>query len=305
MICFYMYCNGGKICITNGCTSHIDNKYHNIFIYKGEKMKKTKKFGILLLALIMVLSLSACRSNEKPVDTGEEAKTKVVVGTSASYTPWAYQENDEVKGFEIDVWKEVAKRNNYELEFKLGQFSGLVGMLDAGEIDTVAHQMSITPERQEKYLFSEPYAYSFYDIFVKNDSIYKTKEDLEGLKVGCWLGGNGEATLRKINDEYNLNFDIVAYDGASIENEVVIGRLEALWQGEIKTKTTIETNDLPLHQINEKLVYEVNAYPFRQDEAGKKLTEEVTSAIKAMREDGTLSKLSEQWFNIDTTVSVE
>ena len=62
--------------------------------------------------------------------------------------------------------EKIANRNNYELEFKLGQFSGLVGMLDAGEIDTVAHQMSITKEREEKYNFSTPYAYSYYDLFV-------------------------------------------------------------------------------------------------------------------------------------------
>ena len=43
-------------------------------------------------------------------------KTKLVVGTSASYNPWAFQEKDEVKGFEIDIWKEIANRNNYELE---------------------------------------------------------------------------------------------------------------------------------------------------------------------------------------------
>ncbi len=262
-----------------------------------------KKIGMVLLVCIMVVALSACGNAEKPADAKEPEmdKTKVVVGTSASYNPWAYQENDEVKGFEIDVWNEIAKRNNYELEFKLGKFSGLVGMLDAGEIDTVAHQMSITPEREEKYLFSEPYAYSYYDLFVKDDSTYKTKDDLNGLKVGCWLGGNGEATLREINDKYGLNFDIVTFDGASIENEVVIGRLAALWQGEIKTKTTIETNKLALHQLNEKLVYEVNAYPFRKDDAGTKLSGEVTATIKAMREDGTLSELSSKWFKIDTT----
>lgn len=230
-----------------------------------------------------------------------EGKRKVVVGTSASYIPWAFQENDEVKGFEIDVWKEIAKRNDYDLEFKLGQFSGLVGMLDAGDIDTVAHQMSITPEREEKYYFSEPYAYSYYDLFVAEDSNYKTKEDLRGKKVGCWLGGNGEATLRQINEEYDLGLDIVTYDGVSIEEELMIGRIDALWQGEIKTKTVIEENDLAIRQLNEKLTYEINAYPFRKDEEGEKLAKEVTEAIKSMREDGTLKKLSEKWFNIDTT----
>ncbi len=175
-------------------------------------------------------------------------------------------------------------------------------MLDAGgDIDTVAHQMSITPEREEKYYFSEPYAYSYYDLFVAEDSNYKTKEDLRGKKVGCWLGGNGEATLRQINEEYDLGLDIVTYDGVSIEEELMIGRIDALWQGEIKTKTVIEENDLAIRQLNEKLTYEINAYPFRKDEEGEKLAKEVTEAIKSMREDGTLKKLSEKWFNIDTT----
>ena len=267
---------------------------------------KLKKAVLLLLVCILAFGLVACTGSEEAVETSETTeqlgkKTKIRVGTSASYIPWAFQENDEVKGFEIDVWKEIAERNKYELEFKLGQFSGLVGMLDAGEIDTVAHQMSITPEREEKYYFSEPYAYSFYDLFVAEDSEFQTKEDLKGKKVGCWLGGNGEATLRQINEEYNLGLDIVTFDGASIEQELLIGRLDALWQGEIKTKTVIEDNDLTIRQLNEKLVYEINAYPFRKDEEGQKLVEEISQAIKAMREDGTLQKLSEKWFDIDTT----
>ncbi|EEX47548.1 MULTISPECIES: transporter substrate-binding domain-containing protein [Jonquetella] len=249
-----------------------------------------------LLVLGMVLLGSAAFAADKQ---------KVIVGTSASYKPWAFQKDDKAQGFEIDVWREIAKRNNYELEIKLGQFSGLVGMLDAGEIDTVAHQMSITPARLEKYAFSTPYAYSYYDFFVKNDSPLKTKEDLKGHKVGCWLGGNGEATLRAINDKYNLGLDIVTYDGIAMENEAVIGRIDAFWQGEIKTKTVIAEQNLPLQQLNEKLVYETNAYPFRKDAQGEKLATEVSKAIDDMRADGTLSQLSMKWFNVDTTQSTE
>lgn len=81
----------------------------------------------------------------------------------------------------------------------------------------------------------------------------------------------------------------------------MLGRLDALWQGEIKTKTVIEENNLNLRQLNEKLVYEINAYPFKKDEAGKEFSKEVSKALDSMREDGTLKKLSEEWFNIDTT----
>ena len=264
---------------------------------------KLKKIIVLLLVFVLAFGITACGNGEKAANSSDQSdgKTKLVVGTSASYIPWAFQENDEVSGFEIDVWKEIAKRNDYDLELKLGQFSGLVGMLDAGEIDTVAHQMSITEEREEKYYFSEPYAYSYYDLFVAEDSDYKTKEDLKGKKVGCWLGGNGEVTLRDINEKYDLGFDIITFDGASIEEELNIGRLDALWQGEIKTKTIVKENDLPIRQLNEKLVYEINAYPFRKDESGKKFAEETSEALKSMREDGTLKNLSKKWFEIDTT----
>lgn len=263
---------------------------------------KVKKLLAIALAGVLMLGTVACSSKSGEEASGDAAeKTKVVIGTSAQYPPWAFQKDDELTGFEMDVWNEIAKRNNYELEYKLGQFSGLVGMLDAGEIDTVAHQMSITPEREEKYNFSEPYAYSYYDLFVKEDSPFQTKEDLKGKKVGCWLGGNGEATLRAINDEHQLGFDIVTYDGVPMEDEVNLGRIDALWQGEIKTKTTVEEKQLPIRQLNEKLTYEVNAYPFRKDEQGEKLAKEVGATLKEMREDGTLKKLSEKWFEIDTT----
>ncbi|WP_024622376.1 transporter substrate-binding domain-containing protein [Metaclostridioides mangenotii] len=259
-----------------------------------------RKFGILCLVGIILTGMIGC-SKSNNANQKDSKKEKIVIGTSASYKPWAFQENDKIKGFEIDIWNEIAKRNNLDVEFKLGQFSGLVGMLDANEIDTVAHQMSITEERKEKYLFSEPYAYSYYDFFVKDDSDFNNKEDLRGKKVGCWLGGNGEATLREINDKYNLGFDIVTYDGVAMEKELIIDRIDALWQGEIKTKTIIKDENLKVRQLNEKMVYEINAYPFKKDDKGQKFTELSSKTLDSMRKDGTLKKLSEKWFDTDTT----
>lgn len=290
---------------------------------------RRKKFFVLALIAILLVGVVACapkdeakktdsekktveekveeKADKKAEEKAEEKtdekteKTVLVVGTSASYKPWAFQEKDKVQGYEIDVWEEIAKRNNYELEIKLGKFSGLVGMLDAGEIDTVAHQMSITPERLEKYNFTTPYAYSYYDFFTKADAEFKTIDDLKGKKVGCWLGGNGEATLRDINEKHNLELDIVTFDGAPMEQEVLLGRIDAFWQGEIKTKTIINEEGLDIKQLNEKLVYETNAYPFRMDEEGEKFAKEVGETIDAMRADGTLKALSEKWFGLDTT----
>ncbi|SCY73115.1 transporter substrate-binding domain-containing protein [Alkaliphilus peptidifermentans] len=235
-------------------------------------------------------------------EVDEEEQEKIVVGTSGEYYPWAFQKDGVLQGFEIDVWNEIAKRNNLEISFETSRFSGLIGMLDTGRIDTIAHQMSITEERKEKYNFTEPYAYSYYDFAVRSDNTMESLDDLIGKSVGCWQGGNGERTLRAINDEHNLNLDIRTYDGVPIEQEVELGRLDASWQGEVKTLATIEKNNLDLKLLDIKLVFETNAYPFVKGSEKDALREDISKTIRDMHQDGTLSNFSKKWFDLDTTV---
>lgn len=274
------------------------------FVTKRDRGKHImKKFLSIILSISMIFSLAACGKTSDSKAEGEGAKKEkktITIGTSGQYYPWAHMNEGKLEGFEISVWEEIAKRNNLEIKYETSKFSGLVGMLDAKKIDSIAHQMSITPEREEKYLFTEPYAYSYYDFMVLKDSPIKTLEDLKGKKVGCWLGGNGEKTLREMDKKFNLGLEIVTYDGTPIEKEVENQRIDAGWQGEIKTLATIEQSKLPLRLLGDKHVFEVNAYPFAKDFEDKQLIEDVSKTIKDMREDGTLKKLSEKWFGINT-----
>lgn len=268
-------------------------------------MKIIKKKSLLLVMVLSVVIIFTACKNDKQLPTSGRDKRTVIVGTSASYFPWAYQKDDKLEGYEVDVWHEIAKRNDFELEFKLAKFSGLVGMLDAGQIDTIAHQMSITDERLEKYYFTEPYAYSYYDFSVKSDSGLETLEDLKGKTVGCWLGGNGEVTIRDLNEKEGLNLDIKTYDGSPIESEVELGRLDAGWQGEIKTIATIKEGSLDLKMMGLRPFYEINSYPIVKKDENIELQEKLTKTIIEMREDGTLKELSETWFGLDTTSKPE
>ncbi|SFJ52653.1 putative amino-acid transport system substrate-binding protein [Terrisporobacter glycolicus] len=268
----------------------------------GVKIKKI--ITVLSSLMIGVTMLVGCSgSNDKSQDSSnKDSKEKLVVGVSTEYYPWCFKENDENKGFEVDVWKEIGKRTGYDIEFQTAKFSGLVGMLDAEKIDTVAHQMSTTEERREKYDFTETYAYSKYKFIVPENSKISKMEDVKGMKVGCVLGGNGEKTIKDLNEKHKLGLEIVTYDGVPMEQDVVDGRIDVAWLSEVKAKTTIEQGKLPLKIADiDTSVYEINQYPFRKEEASKDRIAKVNEAIKAMHEDGTFTELSKKWFGIDTT----
>ncbi|MBP2628581.1 MAG: amino acid transporter, amino acid-binding protein [Firmicutes bacterium] len=262
----------------------------------------SSKKGIILLMLVVMLGtvlLAGCGNNTAATAT-VPAKKVIIVGTSGEYLPWCFKKADQLQGFEIDVWNEIGKRAGYDIEFKVSKFSGLFGMLDAGQIDTVAHQISTTEERRKKYDFSDSYAYSAYQFVVPKDSSLKNLEDFKGKKVGVVLGGNGEKTLKELDKNHEMT--IVPYDGTPMEKDVEIGRLDAAWLSAIKAKTTIELGSLNLKLATAKTgVFEINQYPFRKDDKSKPLIADVNKAIKSMHMDGTFTNLSMKWFGVDTT----
>lgn len=268
-------------------------------------IRRRKLVGILSTCILGMTLLVGCSSSEKDQIqevSNVEGSKKLIVGVSTEYYPWCFVENDKNTGFEVDVWNEIAKRAGFAIEYQTAKFSGLVGMLDAGKIDTVAHQMSTTEERRAKYDFSETYAYSKYKFIVKEDSSISKIEDVKGMKVGCVLGGNGEKTLRDINEKHDLGLEIVTFDGVPMEQDVEIGRIDAAWLSEVKAKTTITQGNLKLKVADiDTGIYEINQYPFRKEEQSKERIEKVNSAIQAMHEDGTFTELSNKWFGLDTT----
>jgi len=271
-------------------------------------MLKGKK--LFLLGFCIVLGISAlvgCSAKANEEESVVESTQVIRVGTGGAYNPWCYKEDDVLKGFEIDVWNEIAERTAYDVEFSVGKFSGLVGQLDAGKIDTVAHQLSIRPDRLEKYDFTEPYAYSNYDFIVKNGSDFTKIEALKGKKVGAWLGGNGEKTLKALNEAYELDLEMTFYDGTPLEKEVEIGRLDACWQGAVKSQAAIDAGALKVHLlgIQTDIGTEINAYPFVKESGKEEMREAISATVQEMREDGTLSELSNKWFNLDTTNAPE
>lgn len=261
-------------------------------------MKKGRKIGLIVFVLFSILSsLFLAEGKVVKADT-----KKLVVATSGTYYPFTFSSGDKVEGFEIDVWKEIGKRLGYEVEFKTASFSGLFGMLDSEKANTISNQISMTPEREEKYYFSDPYVVSGAQIIVKegNPSGIQSFDDLKGKKIGVDLGSNYEKLVK--DKDVNNEIEVVTYQSTDAAfNDLIIGRIDGVVIDKISSIITIEEKGLPLELAGDIIEKVENAFPFRKTEENKELVKDVNRALTEMKEDGTLEEISHKWLNTDVT----
>ncbi|WP_027348717.1 amino acid ABC transporter substrate-binding protein [Halotalea alkalilenta] len=242
-----------------------------------------------------VLAMTASAALLAPTTQAETIR----VGMSGGYYPFTFVRQDQLQGFEVDVMNAVGEKLGDEVQFVTASFSGLAGMLDSGRIDTIANQITITPEREAKYLFTQPYVYDGAQLGVRkgNDSIHGP-EDLDGKRVAVNLGSNYEQLLRQLPNADRI--DIRTYD-SGIEQDVALGRVDAFVMDRSSISELIKSSPLPLELAGEPFSRIENALPFRNDDEGRALRDRVDQALSELREDGTLKQISERWIGIDIT----
>jgi len=221
------------------------------------------------------------------------------VGMSGGYFPFTFVKLDELQGFEVDFINAVAKETGDEVNFVTMSFSGLIGALESGRIDTIANQITITPEREAKFTFTQPYVYDGAQVVVRdgNDEIAGV-EDLRGRTVAVNLGSNFEQLLRE--QPFAEEIEIKTYE-ANIAQDTALGRVDAFVMDRVSSAQLIQESPLPLALAGKPFSEIRNALPFRNDEAGIALRDKIDAALTTLRENGTLAEISQKWFGTDIT----
>lgn len=265
------------------------------------------KFKILLTMLALSILLVGCGNSDtqKSADkkTNSTAGEKIIkVGMDGETPPYTtVNDKSELIGFEVDLWKEIGKRIGYEVQFEHSEFSTLFGLLDDGRLDTIANTISITPERQEVYNFSDTYLYEKIVLVSKVDKEISSIKDIDGMTIAVEPTSSDEVIVDTLEKESGVKLERVFYDGASIQ-DVVLGRVDLWIKGEpsaIEVINQIGKDKLKI--LTDTPVTFESAYPFAKTEKGEELMKLTNDAIKSMQEDGTLKKLSEKYLSIDIT----
>jgi L-cystine transport system substrate-binding protein len=268
-----------------------------------------KNILLLLLSLFLVLSLAACnneKEEKKTADkTGETAslyekikeKGEIAIGTEGTYAPFTFHDKaGKLTGFDVEIAEEVFKRLDIKPKFVEGKWDGLIAGLDAKRYDLVANEVSINPERLEKYTFSEPYIVSKAALIVaeENNDI-KSFDDIKGKKAAQSLNSNYYKMAEKYGatitpiEGFNQAIDLITSGRADAHINDNLSYLDLKKQRpELATKIVAEEENAT-----------ENAFLFRK--GSDDLIEAVNGALAEMKEDGTYLKISEKWFGTDVS----
>ncbi|WP_127818216.1 amino acid ABC transporter substrate-binding protein [Microbacterium sp. CPCC 204701] len=265
----------------------------------------SRRITALVLTAVAALALTACSSGAPadPAASGEGDDFGLVtagtltVATEGTYRPFTFHdESGELVGFDVEIAEAVADRLGLEVVFQETQWDAIFTGLDAGRFDVIANQVSINPEREEKYLFSEPYTVSPGVIVVPEDDDSITSfADLEGKTTAQSLTSNWYELAQ------DSGADIEAVEGwAQAVALLQQGRVDATIndsltfldyeksEGPTGLKIAAETDD-PAY----------NAFAFTRDKSA--LVEAVDKALAELRDEGVLAEISEKYFGADVT----
>lgn len=83
----------------------------------------------------------------------------LMVGMEVGYPPMEYLDDDGLTpiGFDVELSAKIGELLGVEVEIVNTAWDGIFAALDKGEFDLIMSSVSITPDRQEKFILTEPY----------------------------------------------------------------------------------------------------------------------------------------------------
>ncbi len=248
-------------------------------------MKRGFRFCWLLIALF----LSAHIARIEAQTASFRGKT-LRIGTDATYPPFESMKNGAFTGFDIELGDAVAQEMGARAQWINTAFDGVFPALLGNKIDMVMSSVTITPERQQRLAFSQPYYLAGQIVAIRKEQNLDGLEALRGQTAGIQINTTASEVLKRepkikvrkyptidlaLQDLQNGNLDGVVGDAPTIRYFLAHGF------GQLKTVGAMLTREN----------YGIVMRP--QDQA---LQREVNAALSRLHANGRFAALEEKYF---------
>lgn len=280
-----------------------------------------KRLLSAVMASAMVLSLAACggaktettaaettaekkeettTAGTTTAETAEAAGGTLIVGFDQDFPPMGFVgDNGEYTGFDLDLAKEVASRLGLEYKAQPVAWDSKDMELESGNIDCIWNGFTITG-REDDYTWTTPYMANKQVFVVANDSDIKSQVDLAGKVVEVQADSSAEAALKENQDLANTFGQLLTtpdYNTAFMDLEQ--GAVDAVAMDVIVAGYQIKQRNADFKILDDSLSEEEYGVGFKK--GNTELRDKVQGALEEMAADGTLAKISDEWFGEDVT----
>lgn len=245
---------------------------------------------LLVVMLLGVALLPACSKKD-------DRNKPLIVACEASTSPYCYYlgttSTPPVAGIDIDLVEEIGKELGRPVQYRIVPFQQIFSLVAMGKADIGAASITITPEREERVLFSTVYDVSSQVIVVPKNSAIEDETQLKSARVAAQEGTSNLALLReRIKPRVVLPFLTQEDVNLALSDRRADAAVMDLMMAELLVKATgddFRINQKPLAKDQYGLIF---------NKSNKELAKTANAVIDRFKLSGDLQKKREEHLNM-------
>ncbi len=235
-------------------------------------------------------STSSTSGSTQGADLGLLTAGTLTIGSDIPYPPFEQGKPPDYSGFDVDLVDAIAKKLGLTPHWVDTSFGTIFSDQQAGKFDIVASSASITPARQKRVTFSDPYFNADQSLMVQNGSPIKSLGDItSSMSLGAQEGTTGQDyaethTPATVQTYAQIGTAFNALQSGQVDGVVNDYAVSAFAQKKYPQLQVVQTIPTGEH------------YGFPMQKTNTALIDAVNGALKGLIADGTYAQIFKKWF---------
>lgn len=231
------------------------------------------------------------------------AQETLRVGIEGVYPPFSMKGADgEYTGFDVDFAEAICENINRTCELIPQEWDGMIPALKAKKFDAIIASMSITEERKTQVDFTDKYYQAPARVVAANDAgIEGTPEGLAGKRLGVQRATTHQCYAEKVFPDAEL---VLYASDEEVYKDIALGRIDAFLTNSLAANKSFLSKEegadygfVGEDHVDQECYGEGVGIAVRKEDT--ELRDELSAAIKALRDNGTYKEINDKYFPFD------